>query len=235
MIKPLLKEFDSSVMTLGRDSRLPKTIAAQTRRVYDVVSTIYPLSTFCFHSRAHKLALEMSGIRNGMRVLEVATGSGEMFRRLVKANPDGSVVGVDLSPRMAARTYRQVRQEFPGVDTHCQAVDARFLPFQDGSFDAIICCYLLELLATEDIVLTLEELRRVLRPKGTATLVMIGQNGSTFNKLYKVATRVAPAFWGRQVENRVPQLMESTRLNIYDERHVRQSGYPSRVVAARKS
>lgn len=235
MIKPLLKEFDSTVMTLGRDARLPKTIAARTRRIYDVVSTVYPLSTFCFHSRAHKTALEMSGIRNGMRVLEVATGSGEMFRRLVRANPDGSVVGVDLSPRMAARTFKQVRQEFPDVDTHCQAVDARFLPFQNGTFDAVICCYLLELLATEDIVLTLEEVRRVLRPKGTATIVLIGQSGPTFNQLYRVATKVAPAFWGRQVERGVPQLMESTRLKIYAQRDVRQAGYPSRVVAARRS
>jgi ubiquinone/menaquinone biosynthesis C-methylase UbiE len=235
MRKPLLKEFDSTVMTLGRDARLPKTIAARTRRVYDVVSTVYPLSTFFFHSRAHKTAVELSGIRNGMRVLEVATGSGEMFRRLVRANPDGSVIGIDLSPRMAARTYKQVRDEFPDVNTHCQAVDARYLPFADNSFDAIVCCYLLELLATEDIVLTIEELRRVLRPKGTVTIVLIGQYTPAFNRLYRVASRLAPAFWGRQVESRVPQLLEASRFKIYSQREVRQIGYPSRVVAARKA
>ena len=66
---------------------LPATLAQRTRRVYDRMAAIYPLSTMFFHSRAHRCALGASGIRDGMRVLEVATGSGEMFRRLVRANP----------------------------------------------------------------------------------------------------------------------------------------------------
>jgi len=234
MIKPLLKEFEAPFLTITRDNRLPRTIAGKTRRVYDFLSTVYPLSTYCFHSRAHKIALEMSGIRNGMRVLEVATGSGEMFRRLVRANRHGATVGVDLSPNMASKTYRQMRAEYPGVDAHCQAVDARYLPFADGVYDAVVCCYLLELLSTADIILTLEEIRRVLRPGGTLTLVNIGVNGPIFNKLYRAAAHLAPAFWGRSVDGRVNELVGACRLHIYDERHVRQSGYHSRILAARK-
>jgi hypothetical protein len=60
-----------------------------TRRVYDLVAGIYPLSTLLFHEKAHKVALSLSGISDGMRVLEVATGSGEMFGRLVHINPRG--------------------------------------------------------------------------------------------------------------------------------------------------
>jgi len=234
MIKPLLKEFEAPILTIARDNRLPRTIAGKTRRVYDIVSTVYPLSTYCFHSRAHKLALEMSGIRNGMRVLEVATGSGEMFRRLVRANKHGSTVGVDLSPNMVSKTLRQVRSEYPSVTSHCQAVDARYLPFADGVYDAVVCCYLLELLSTPDIILTLEEIRRVLRPGGTLTLVNIGVNGRIFTNLYRFAANLAPAFWGRSVDGRVNELVHACRLQIYDERHVRQSGYHSRVLAARK-
>ena len=67
---------------------LPSTIAGRTRRVYDALSLVYPMSTFFFHSKAHEYALEVSGIRDGMRVLEVATGSGEMFHRLVSREPE---------------------------------------------------------------------------------------------------------------------------------------------------
>src|SRR5579872_5179691 len=101
---------------------MPHTIAARTRRVYDMVSSVYPASTFFFHSKAHDCALKHSGIRNGMRVLEVATGSGEMFRRLVKANPDGCTFGLDLSPNMAARTLGRARKESPEAAAHCGAV-----------------------------------------------------------------------------------------------------------------
>jgi len=198
------------------------------------MAAVYPVSTMLFHSRAHRCALEASGIRDGMKVLEVATGSGEMFRRLVRANGSGATIGVDLSPNMAARTQRTARTRFPLAQTHCQAVDARHMPFRNEAFDAIFCCYLLELLSGDDIVGTLREFRRVLRASGHLTLVLIGQNTPMFNAIYKVVGKVAPAFWGRQVERRVPELIESARFEILQDRVVRQTFYPSRVLVARK-
>src|SRR5687767_6540007 len=230
---PLLKNLDYEVAAAARDG-LPHTISARTRRIYDVLSNIYPLSTYFFHSHAHRTALEMSGIRDGMRVLEVATGSGEMFRRLVRANPGGRTVGLDLSPRMAARTQRMARRDFPKSRVDCQAVDARHLPFRGETFDAVVCCYLLELLAADDILRAVAEFNRVLRRHGTLTLVLIGQNAEAFNHIYRVAGSLAPAFWGRQVEERLGAMLESNDFRVTGERHVRQNGYPSRVLAARK-
>lgn len=223
-------------LTLNRSSAEDQhsTIADRTRRVYDRLALVYPASTFLFHSKAHKEALQASGIRDGMRILEVATGSGEMFRRLVQANPHGSTIGLDLSPNMASRTQRQVRTEFPHAETYCKAVDARYMPFRNGTFDAVMCCYLLELLSAEDILTTLQEIHRVLKPRGTFTLVLIGQNTEVFNHLYKVCGRIAPAFWGRQVEQRVPELIESVDFRITSDTMVRQTFYPSRVLTARK-
>ena len=122
-----------------------------------------------------------------MRVLEMATGSGEMFRQLVKANPDGQTFGLDLSPNMAAHSQRRARKIPRTRGAHCGAVDVRTMPFRSQSFDAVMCCYLLELLAQEDIDLTLSEIRRVLRPGGTFSLVVIGQNVKGFNRAYKLA------------------------------------------------
>ena len=136
--------------------------------MYDRLAAVYPVSTMLFHSRAHQRALEASGLRDGMRVLEVATGSGEMFRRLVRANRRGATIGIDLSPNMAARTQRTARRKYPMAQAHCQAVDARHMPFRNDSFDAVFCCYLLELLSGDDIVSTLLEFRRILRDRGQA-------------------------------------------------------------------
>jgi len=213
---------------------MPKTVAERTRRVYDRLSVVYPASTFFFHSKAHRRAMEVCEIRDGMKVLEVATGSGEMFRRLVKVNPSGSTIGLDLSPNMAAKTQRRVRMEFPKAQTQCKAVDARYMPYRDDTFDAVVCCYLLELLSSDDIVRTLLEFHRVLRRRGTMTLVLIGENTEIFNQLYKVAGKVAPAFWGRQVEQSIPELIESLDFRIVTDRMVKQTGYPSRVLTARK-
>jgi ubiquinone/menaquinone biosynthesis C-methylase UbiE len=198
------------------------------------MAAVYPLSTYCFHSKAHRSALDISGIRDGMRVLEIATGSGEMFRRLVEANPSGATVGLDLSPNMAARTQRAVRRDFPWASTQCKAVDARYMPFRDETFDAVVCCYLLELLSADDIVTALQEIYRVLRPRAVFTLVLIGENTDFFNRAYRVCGRLAPAFWGRQVEHSIPDLLESLDFRITNDRHLRQLFYPSRVLTARK-
>ena len=222
------------VVTTWPVNNMPQTLADRTRRVYDRLAAVYPVSTMFFHSRAHRYALASSGLCNGMEVLEVATGSGEMFRRLVRANSEGRTLGVDLSPNMAARTQRTARHKFPEAKAHCQAVDALHMPFRNQSFDAIFCCYLLELLSTEDILRTLGEFRRVLRDEGKLTLVLIGQNTASFNALYKIAGRLAPAFWGRQVEHRMPELITAARFEIVHDRHVRQTLYPSRVLVARK-
>jgi ubiquinone/menaquinone biosynthesis C-methylase UbiE len=218
----------------GEGDALTRTIAGRTRRVYDQVAALYPLSTMFFHSRAHRCALAESGIQDGMKVLEVATGSGEMFRRLVNVNRNGTTLGLDLSPRMAARTQRQTLKRFPGARVLCKAVDARYMPFRDESFDALVCCYLLELLGTDDILVTLGEFNRILRDRGTLVLVMIGQNTEVFNRLYRVCGRIAPAFWGRQVEQRAIEWVEDSGFSIECNRSVRQGFYPSRVLIARK-
>jgi ubiquinone/menaquinone biosynthesis C-methylase UbiE len=221
-------------VTTWPSTGMPTTLADRTRRVYDMLSAVYPVSTMFFHSRAHRCALGASGIRDGMRVLEVATGSGEMFRRLVRANGSGTTVGVDLSPNMASRTQRTARHKYPSAQAHCQAVDARHMPFRNETFDAVFCCYLLELLSADDIMGTLSEFRRILRDRGNLTLVLIGQNKASFNAIYKVLGKVAPAFWGRQVEHRMPELIQSARFEIVQDRSVRQTLYPSRVLVARK-
>jgi len=220
--------------TIWSVNDLPQTLALRTRRAYDRMSRVYGLTSSLWHSRAHEHAVDCSGIRDGMRVLEVATGSGEMFRRIVGANRNGTTLGIDLSPNMAALAQRRTRRRYPHAATHCQAVDARQMPFRDGSFDAVVCCYLLELLSSEDIVRTVDEFHRVLCSRGRLTLVMIGEDTAVFNRIYKVLGNLAPAFWGRQVEHRVPELIAASDFRIVSEQVVRQAFYPSRVLVARK-
>ncbi|MCP5118994.1 MAG: class I SAM-dependent methyltransferase, partial [bacterium] len=167
-------------------------------------------------------------------ILEAATGSGEMFRRLVKANRCGTTLGMDLSPNMAARTHNQVRRAFPGSSTQCHAVDVRQMPYPDAAFDAVVCCYLLELLSGDDIVRTISEFHRVLRPGAALSLVLIGQHTEAFNRVYRFLGSLVPAFWGRQVERKVPELIEARGFQIEADKVVRQTGYPSRVLVARK-
>ena len=53
-----------------------------------------------------------------------------------------------------------------------------------------------------------------LRSRGRLALVMIGEDTAVFNRIYRVLGRVAPAFWGRQVEQRTPELIEASDFRI---------------------
>lgn len=211
-----------------------KTIAERTRRVYDRMATVYPVSSFLFHAKAHRHAMEVAGVADGMRVLEVATGSGEMFRRLVKANQSGETVGLDLSPNMAARTQERIRKQFPQAKALLKAVDVRHLPFRKETFDVTFCCYLFELLSEEDIRIALREVERTLKPGGRLTMILIGQNTPFFNRMYHVGGRLAPAFWGRQVERSMTRMVQEAGLHVVHDHTLRQGFYPSRILVAVK-
>jgi ubiquinone/menaquinone biosynthesis C-methylase UbiE len=211
-----------------------QSVPESTRRVYDFLAGVYPVSTMLFHSKAHKAALSLAGIESGMRVLEVATGSGEMFERIMRANPEGMTCGIDLAPNMAAKTQRIATKRMPDVQAHCQVVDARSIPFRDGVFDAVVSCYMLELLAEADIVRTMREMHRVLRPGGRMALVLIGQHDAAFNVWYRFIQRFAHGFLGPQMESAIPDFMAKCDFKMEHDLRVWQTCYPSRVVVARK-
>jgi ubiquinone/menaquinone biosynthesis C-methylase UbiE len=97
------------------------------------------------------------------RVLDVACGTSRVARALL-CQPafDGSVVNVDLAPRML-RAGRPLCAAWPGRVAWARA-PAEALPFPAASFDAVTCLEALEFVP--DAGAALAECARVLRPGG---------------------------------------------------------------------
>ena len=94
----------------------------------------------------------------GLRVLEVATGTGLIARHVADASR--SMIATDYSEQM----LRQARKAPCPSRLTWMAADATALPFSDGSFDAVIISNALHIISDPDQ--TLRELRRVLTADG---------------------------------------------------------------------
>lgn len=101
---------------------------------------------------------DAAGLGDGERVLDVACGTGILAREAAKrVGKDGMVAGVDPSPGMLAVARRLA----PTVDWRQGTAES--LPFQDGSFDAVVSQF--GLMLFEDRQRAVRETLRVL-PSG---------------------------------------------------------------------
>ncbi len=94
---------------------------------------------------------------NPQRVLDLATGSGDLAQAIQTACPQAKVLGADFSvPMMREAQKRQLRCLI--------AADGLALPFQDGVFDVLTVAFGLRNMASWPAAL--QEMNRVLRPGG---------------------------------------------------------------------
>jgi ubiquinone/menaquinone biosynthesis C-methylase UbiE len=107
-----------------------------------------------------------TAISRPVRILEVACGTGISTRHLAGALPVGSeILATDLNEAMLKHAAC-VNGALPGV-TYSQA-DALDLPFDDESFDAVVCQFGIMFFPDKDKGMS--EMSRVLKPGGTLAL-----------------------------------------------------------------
>jgi SAM-dependent methyltransferase len=135
---------------------------------WDALSTWW-LETFAngadveYEQQILPLAAEM--LAGSRRILDVGTGEGQLARRLAGGTPGPElVVGIDPFARQVANARRQ-----GGGPVYLRA-RGEALPFAGRSFDAVVCCLVIE--HADDTDEMLEEMARVLAPGGRLLLLV---------------------------------------------------------------
>ena len=137
---------------------------------FDAIASNYEGLRFV-HVCATRL-LELADLKEGSRVLDVATGTGLVALAAAQiVGPAGRVVGLDFSAEM----LQQAREKLQNTDlTNVEFVqgDAEALPFPEESFDAVLCAS--SLFFVPDMALATNEFYRVLKSGARAGISSFG-------------------------------------------------------------
>lgn len=167
--------------------------------VYDLVAR--PLE------RGRRRAIERLDLGPDDRILILGSGPGVDLKHL----PGGSsVTTVDLTPAMVRRTA--ARADRLGMDVDARVGDAGDLPFEDGTFDAVLLHLVLSVVPDPDAVVA--ETARVLATDGRASVydkfVSEGEDPSSLRRAVNPLTRLLFS----DVTRRLEPMVSGTGLSV---------------------
>jgi len=109
-----------------------------------------------------KIFIDLCG--SGNRILDIGTGNGKLA--IAMAKKGNTVTGMDISKIALQKAQEMHKKNAPELPVEFKFGDARKLPFEDGIFDYITSQDLVEHISEEDFKIHLNEVYRVLKPKG---------------------------------------------------------------------
>lgn len=150
------------------------------------------------------------------RILETAAGTGIVTQAVLQAVPTAEIVATDINPAVVEYAAQHVQSEA----VRFQAADAQQLPFDDESFDLVLCLF--GVMFFPDKVRANAEARRVLRPGGR--YVMVTFNHLDLNPVPKAAGEAVATLFPED-----PRYMERgpfsyTKAEVV-ERNLREAGF----------
>ena len=143
--------------------------AGKVAEVFHSVASNYDLMNDLMSGGIHRLwkrvTIEMSGVRPGYKVLDIAGGTGDLaakFSRIV--GPEGTVVLADINDSMLKVGRDRLVDRGITENVRFSQADAQYLPFPDDTFDVITIAFGLRNVTDKDMAL--RSMLRVLKPGG---------------------------------------------------------------------
>lgn len=212
------------------DAKIPQGTVAS---VYDKLSGIYDIWGKLTESRARSRAIELASITDGENILEVAVGTGLAFHEIVKRNPHGNNVGLDLSKGMLEKAKHRMRK-VPGANYRLTIGTAFDLPAASESVDLLINNYMFDLIPFADMDRVLLEFKRVLKAGAKLILVNMTVGETLGSRLYEFFYRVSPRIMGGCRGVKLAEKLEQHGFTVETRETYQQLLFPSEVILARK-
>jgi len=174
----------------------------QVEQMFDSIAPAYDLMNRAMTLGIDRLwraqAVGMLRRADPRRILDVATGTGDLAICLARKLPDARITGVDLSSSMIAVGRQKILKAGLADRVTLHEADCLSLPFPDASFDCITVAYGVRNFA--NLLEGYREMHRVLRPGGTLCVIELSTPVNPLVKpLYNLYTRTLIPALGRLV------------------------------------
>lgn len=199
--------------------------------LYDKLSTIYDLWGRATESKARRRAIDLAAIKDGQNILEVAVGTGLAFYEIVKRNPHGQNLGIDLSAGMLQKARRRLGK-LPGARCLLVKGTAFDLPADGDSIDLLVNNYMFDLLSFEDMDRVLMEFKRVLKKGGKLVLVNMTIGETPTSRIYDFIYRFSPKMMGGCRGVRMADKLKQHGFTVESREYFQQMFFPSEVIEA---
>ena len=149
-----------------KDSELGKK--EQVAKMFDTISKEYDglnrVISFGIDIKWRNKVVEIIGESNPKKILDIATGTGDLAISLTKTNAE-KIIGLDISEGMLNVGKQKIEKLQLTNQIEMVLGDSEKIPFSDNSFDAITVAFGVR--NFEDLEKGLSEIYRVLKPNGT--------------------------------------------------------------------
>ncbi len=137
---------------------------------YDLLNRVISLGV---DQRWRKRTVASLQLTAGHRVLDLATGTGDLAMMIARLHPEVTVVGSDPSEGMLSVGRDKVRAASMGSRVVLEAGDAQALPYPDQSFDAVTMAFGIR--NVPDRPKALREIARVVKPGGRIAILELSE------------------------------------------------------------
>jgi ubiquinone/menaquinone biosynthesis C-methylase UbiE len=202
--------------------------------LYDSLSKTYDIWGKLAESKARNRAVELAEIRDGQNILEVAVGTGLAFYEIVRRNPHGNNVGIDISSGMLERAKDRLKK-LSEANYALKIGSAFDLEIEDETIDLLMNNYMFDLMLFEDVDKVLKEFKRVLRKENGRLILVNMTEGEHFgSNLYDFIFRLSPKTMGGCRGVRLSEKLKEHGFKVERREYHQQLLFPSEVIVAHK-
>ena len=205
--------FGYQTVPVGNKAQRVADVFHSVAEKYDLMNDLMSVG---IHRIWKRITIEMSAVRAGHKVLDIAGGTGDLAAKFAaRVGPEGTVVLADINDSMLRVGRDRLLDRGVVENVRFAQADAQHLPFPDNSFDLVSIAFGLRNVTDKD--LALRSMLRVLKPGGRLLILEFSKpqnplieklyDGYSFNLLPKLGQLFA------RDENSYRYLAESIRMH----------------------